>query len=382
MRGLEGKVALVTGAASGIGKAIAERLAEEGAAVLATDIQDEAGEAVAAGIRERDGKAVYAHQDVSSEDEWAATVQRATEEFDRLDVLVNNAGIGDLAAIEETTKADYDRTIAVTQTSVFLGMKHAAEALKTDGGGSVVNISSIFGASGGFGASPAYHAAKGAVRLLTKNVALRWATEGVRVNSVHPGFVETPIIEQALGTPVEEAMIATTPMGRLAQPEEIAGIVAFLAERRRVLHDRLGGLRGRRLHGAIAPREAIPARIFRLREQEERDRDHPESRAGRRQREREPVVERRVLPAHERRVDCASAHVGEDDERDADDPEAGAQEDERQFRPVGESRHELPGGERHREGGERAPPPGEIRPLGREPRPPPPGRRGVRSRRG
>jgi NAD(P)-dependent dehydrogenase (short-subunit alcohol dehydrogenase family) len=108
-------------------------------------------------------------------------------------------------------------------------MKHCGDALKASGHGSVVNISSIFGTSGGFGTSPAYHAAKGAVRTLTKNVALRWATEGVRVNSVHPGFVETPILEQAKGTEVEQAMLATTPMGRLGQPEEIAAVVAFLA---------------------------------------------------------------------------------------------------------------------------------------------------------
>ena len=229
MARLDGRVALVTGAASGIGRATAERLAQEGAAVLATDIQDEAGEAVAAGIRDAGGRAIYQHHDVASEEEWIAAVERATSELGGLDVLVNNAGIGDLHAIENTTKEDYDRTIAITQTSVFLGMKHAGEALKASGDGSVVNVSSIFGASGGFGGSPAYHAAKGAVRVLTKNVALRWATEGVRVNSVHPGFVDTPIIEQARGTPIEEAMIETTPLGRLGRPEEVAAVIAFLA---------------------------------------------------------------------------------------------------------------------------------------------------------
>jgi NAD(P)-dependent dehydrogenase (short-subunit alcohol dehydrogenase family) len=225
---LDNKVALVTGAASGIGKAIAFRLASEGATVVLTDIQDDLGEKTAAAIAEQGGTALFLHQDVVNEDEWAATVERAVAEFGRLDILVNNAGIGDLATIEDTTKENYDRTIAITQTSVFLGMKQAAAALKATGNGSVVNISSIFGASGGFGTSPAYHAAKGAVRIITKNAALHWATEGVRVNSVHPGFIATPIIEQAKGTPVEEAMVATTPMGRLGQPEEIAAAVAFL----------------------------------------------------------------------------------------------------------------------------------------------------------
>ena len=229
MTRLDGRRALVTGAASGIGKATAERLAEEGAAVLATDIQDDVGEAVAAGIRERGGHALFLHHDVSSEDEWIAAVERAAGELGGLDILVNNAGIGDLHGIENTSKEDYDRTIAITQTSVFLGMKHTGDALKASGSGSVVNVSSIFGASGGFGGSPAYHAAKGAVRILTKNVALRWATEGVRVNSVHPGFIDTPIIEQAMGTPIEEAMLEATPMGRLGRPEEIAAVIAFLA---------------------------------------------------------------------------------------------------------------------------------------------------------
>ncbi len=229
MARLDGRVALVTGAASGIGRATAERLAREGATVVVTDIQDEAGEAVAAGIREAGGGALYLRHDVADEAAWTVAVERTTGEFGRLDVLVNNAGVGDLAAIEDTTKADYDRTIAITQTSVFLGMQAAAAALKASGNASVVNISSIFGASGGFGTSPAYHAAKGAVRLLTKNVALRWATEGVRVNSVHPGFIRTPIMEQALGTEFETAMLSMTPMGRLGRAEEVAAAVAFLA---------------------------------------------------------------------------------------------------------------------------------------------------------
>ena len=203
MTRLEGRVALITGAASGIGRATAERLASEGATVVVTDVQDEAG--------------------------WQAAVERVLAERDRLDVLVNNAGLGDLAPIEETTLADWERTVAIDQTGVFLGMKSCGEALKASGHGSVINISSIFGTSGGFGVSPAYHAAKGAVRTLTKNVALHWATEGVRVNSIHPGFIRTPILDQARGTEVWDAMTALTPMGRLGEPEEIAAAVAYLA---------------------------------------------------------------------------------------------------------------------------------------------------------
>ena len=225
MRRLEGRVALVTGAASGIGRATAERLASEGAAVVVTDVRDEAGEETAAALAD----ALYVHLDVADEAGWQAAVERVLTERDRLDVLVNNAGLGDLAPIEETTLADWERTIAIDQTGVFLGMKSCAAALKASGHGSVINISSIFGTSGGFGTSPAYHAAKGAVRTLTKNIALHWATEGVRVNSIHPGFIRTPILDQAKGTEVWDAMTAMTPMGRLGEPEEIAAAVAYLA---------------------------------------------------------------------------------------------------------------------------------------------------------
>ena len=229
MRRLEGRVALVTGAASGIGLATAKRLADEGATIVITDIQDAAGEEAVAAIRDAGGTGLFVHQDVTDEESWRAAVERVLEEYGRLDVLVNNAGMGDLAPLEETALADWERTIAIDQTGVFLGMKSCAEALKASGHGSVINISSIFGTSGGFGTSPAYHAAKGAVRTLTKNVALHWATEGVRVNSVHPGFIRTPILDQAKGTEVWDAMTASTPMGRLGEPEEIAAAVAYLA---------------------------------------------------------------------------------------------------------------------------------------------------------
>jgi NAD(P)-dependent dehydrogenase (short-subunit alcohol dehydrogenase family) len=229
MRRLEDRVALVTGAASGIGRATAERLAAEGAAVVVSDIREEAGEEAAAAIRGGGGTASFVRLDVADEESWRQAVAFVLAEHGRLDVLVNNAGLGDLATIEETSLADWERTVAIDQTGVFLGMKSCAEALKASGHGSVVNISSIFGSSGGFGTSPAYHAAKGAVRTLTKNVALHWAAEGVRVNSIHPGFIRTPILDQARGTEVWDAMTASTPMGRLGEPEEIAAAVAYLA---------------------------------------------------------------------------------------------------------------------------------------------------------
>ncbi|WP_152190014.1 SDR family NAD(P)-dependent oxidoreductase [Georgenia satyanarayanai] len=229
MNRLEGRVALVTGAASGIGRATAERLAQEGAAVVVTDIQDEMGQETVRGLTTAGARAVFVHHDVTSEEDWGSAVTRAETEFGGLDILVNNAGMGDLKTIEETTLAEWERTVAVDQTGVFLGMKHAAALLAASGNGAVVNISSIFGTSGGFGTSPAYHAAKGAVRTLTKNVALHWADKGVRVNSIHPGFIETPILESAKGTAFEQAMIDLTPMGRLGRPAEVAAGVAYLA---------------------------------------------------------------------------------------------------------------------------------------------------------
>jgi NAD(P)-dependent dehydrogenase (short-subunit alcohol dehydrogenase family) len=170
MKGLKAKVALVTGAAHGIGAASARRLAEEGASLAVTDVQDEEGQALTGELENIGARAIYIHHDVSLETDWRSAVQRTLETFGGLHVLANN------------------------QTGVWLGMKHAGPEMRKAGTGSIVNISSIFGAVGGFGGSVAYHAAKGAVRLMTKNAALRYAKEGVRVNSVHPGFIDTPMI--------------------------------------------------------------------------------------------------------------------------------------------------------------------------------------------
>ena len=224
MARFDGRVALITGGASGIGKATAQRIASEGGTVMIADLQDEAGAAVAAEIEKAGGTAGFVHLDVTDEREWADAVDATVSKFGRLDILVNNAGIGDTEPLEVTTHETWDKVVAVTQTSVFLGMKAAADALKKSGNGAVVNVSSMYGIVGS-GVSPAYHAAKGAVRLLTKTTALGWAKEGVRVNSVHPGFIDTPI----LGETDREALIAGTPMGRLGKPEEMAALIAFAA---------------------------------------------------------------------------------------------------------------------------------------------------------
>jgi len=227
MERLTGRVALVTGAAGGIGSATAKRLAAEGAAVLLTDVSD--AQHVVEEIKANHGRAAYRRHDVTRETDWTDAVEAAVAQFGRLDILVNNAGIGDRLTLEETPLDDYERVIAITQTSVFLGMKAASAALHASGHGAVINISSIFGSSGGFGSSPSYHAAKGAVRTMTKTVALNWATTGVRVNSIHPGFIKTPMLDESMGTPAEQMMFDLTPLGHLGRPEDIAAGVAYLA---------------------------------------------------------------------------------------------------------------------------------------------------------
>src|SRR5690606_24806732 len=166
MNRFEGRVALITGGASGIGKATAQRIAAEGGTVVIADLQDEAGAAAVAEIESAGGTALFVHLNVTSEDEWAQAVQTVLDRYGRLDIRVDNAGIGDTDPLEVTTADTWDKVVAVTQTSVFLGMKAASDALKANGNGSVVNISSMYGIVGS-GVSPAYHAAKGAVRLLT-----------------------------------------------------------------------------------------------------------------------------------------------------------------------------------------------------------------------
>ena len=226
---LRGKVAIVTGAARGIGKATVRALAEAGATVVATDILDDEGEALARELSGNEGSVRYAHLDVTSEDDWQALVDRTAGDLERLDVLVNNAGIGTMADVEQETTEGWERTIAVNQESVWLGMRAVVPKMRAAGGGSIINVSSIFGAVGGFGGSVAYHASKGAVRLMTKNAAIRYATEGIRVNSVHPGFIDTPLVADLKGTDVERMIVDSTPMGRWGRPEEVGAVIAFLA---------------------------------------------------------------------------------------------------------------------------------------------------------
>jgi NAD(P)-dependent dehydrogenase (short-subunit alcohol dehydrogenase family) len=229
------KAAIVTGGVHGIGGATVKRLSREGAAVLIADVLDADGEALAEELRKADRRAVFEHVDVSDEMQWRRAVDRALAAFGHLDVLVNNAGIARLEDAESETLEGYERLIAVNQTGTWLGMKTAIPLIRKSGGGAVVNVASIYGTVGGNGTAIAYHASKGAVRLMTKNAAIRYAKENVRVNSVHPGFIDTPMVAPLLGgdEPAAKEMRAFiergTPMGRIGTADEVAAVIAFLA---------------------------------------------------------------------------------------------------------------------------------------------------------
>jgi NAD(P)-dependent dehydrogenase (short-subunit alcohol dehydrogenase family) len=233
-RRFKGQVAIVTGGARGIGAATAGRLAAEGASVVVTDVLDAEGAAVAEQIRRAEGRAVYEHLDVTSEAQWARVVDRAAT-LGRVAVLVNNAGVANLEDLESETHEGWDRLLAVNQTGPWLGMRAVVPELRKHGGGAIVNVSSIYGAVGGTGTAFAYHASKGALRLMTKNAAVRFAKENIRVNSVHPGFVDTPMLAPLTSGDAPEAqamrtyVASSTPLGRMAQPDEIASAIAFLA---------------------------------------------------------------------------------------------------------------------------------------------------------
>jgi len=226
------KVAIVTGAASGLGAASARRLAEEGASVMLTDRSVAAGEAVAEAIVTIGGKAAFMAHDVTSEEDWAAVVAGTLKGFGRIDVLVNNAGVGGGAPLMEMALADWRALLAINLDGVFLGMR-AAGAAMAQAGGSIINLSSILGKVGQAGAG-AYCASKGGVLMLTKAAALEWAPLKIRVNSIHPGYIDTPMVSQALhnaenGNEMRDLIISRHAMGRLGLPREIADGVVFLA---------------------------------------------------------------------------------------------------------------------------------------------------------
>lgn len=227
---LAGKVALISGGARGMGAVEARLFAKEGAKVVIGDILEADGRQVETDIRATGGEAVFVRLDVTSEADWENAVATSLSRFGRLDVLVNNAGIGGSGRIEDTTLEAWNRVMAVNATGVFLGSRAAIPAMRAVGGGSIVNISSQLGLVGVETSSPQYQASKGAVRLLTKATAIQYAKDRIRANSVHPGPIVTPMTEARRADPEHYRLnVSRIPLGRYGQPEEVAYGVLYLA---------------------------------------------------------------------------------------------------------------------------------------------------------
>ena len=227
---LEGKVAVVSGAGSGMGAAIAKLFAAEGAAVVVADIFEEGGRATTSEITEAGGRAQFIATDVTSDEDWQAAIQAAERDYGQLDILVNNAGLSSTAFEDPLDIEGWDAIMGVNATGVYLGTRAAIPAFRRVGGGAIVNMSSILGFVGADGGHPAYSASKGAVRLLTKATATRYGPEGIRANSVHPGFMP-PMRSGSQSGSVDRRReaIEATPLRRTGEVIEVANGVLFLA---------------------------------------------------------------------------------------------------------------------------------------------------------
>ena len=235
MNRLKGMVGIVTGGALGIGRATALLMARESASVAVTDVLDAQGEQTVADINMAGGRAEYWHMDVSKEAEVKSVFAKIKERFGKIDVLVNNAGIsGANKPTHEVTEAEWDKLMAVNVKGVFFCTKHAIPYMKANRGGSIINLSSIYGIIGA-GDVPPYHASKGAIRLMSKNDALIYAADNIRVNSVHPGFIWTPMVEnfaKESGMEKQQAnkeLGAKHPLGHIGEPDDIAWGIVYLA---------------------------------------------------------------------------------------------------------------------------------------------------------
>ena len=227
---LEGKVAIISGGARGQGAVEARMFAEEGASVIIGDILDEQGRQTEAELQELGYNVTYVHLDVTDESNWQSAVQTAISTYGKLDILLNNAGILIRKNIEETTVEDWDRIFAVNSKGVFLGTKAAIPAMRENGGGSIINISSTAGLVGSPNGSASYTATKGSVRLFTKSTAIQHAGDGIRCNSIHPGPIETDMIADTLNDPANMVLrMQRLPLGRVGKPSEIAYGAIYLA---------------------------------------------------------------------------------------------------------------------------------------------------------
>lgn len=223
MARLEGKVAIITGSAQGMGAAHAKKFIEEGAKVVLTDLNEEKGNAFAAELGEN---AIFVKQNVANEEDWKNVVAKAEETFGPINVLVNNAGITMAKSITDTSVEDYRKIVEINQVSVFLGIKSVVSSMEKAGQGTIVNISSLNGLVGG---AVGYTDTKFAVRGITKAAALELAPKNIRVNSVHPGVIATPMVVQEDTKAAVEAFSKMIPMGRVAEPEEVSNLVLYLA---------------------------------------------------------------------------------------------------------------------------------------------------------
>ena len=230
---LEGKVALITGGARGMGAAEAKLFSSEGAKVVIADVLEDEGRQTEAEINETGGDAIFVRLDVTQQSDWDAAVARAIQEFGKLDIVVNNAGIAIGNSIEDTSVEAWDRVMDINAKGVFFGTKAAIAQMKAQGtGGSIINISSVSGIIGQNSVNAVYNASKGAVRIFSKSAAVQHAAEGIRVNTIHPGPIETPMTAEgrANAERIGEYTVAeNNPMGRYGKPEEVAHGALFLA---------------------------------------------------------------------------------------------------------------------------------------------------------
>jgi NAD(P)-dependent dehydrogenase (short-subunit alcohol dehydrogenase family) len=227
---LEDKVALITGAASGMGASMARIFAREGAKVVVADMLEEEGRAVVADITRANGAAIFRRLDVTNEPEWKATIDATLAEYKKLDILVNDAGLSGSAVEDLFDTAAWDKLMAVNARGAFLGMKFAIPVMKAAGGGSIVNISSISGITGQHGIHVGYNASKGAVRTLPKAAAVQHGADNIRVNSVHPGLMPPMRSSGRTADPeVRARMLQQVPLGRAGRVEEVANAALFLA---------------------------------------------------------------------------------------------------------------------------------------------------------